>query len=161
MTKEHERRERLKTMNEEDRKKEEQHYEEMKKKHANHPKVNHPVSHPLWTWIFNSTCNMKYEESICYQWTISAVKVNLLCNMFDSAKRCLYPEQTHRTKVQIQFLSYEGDNSSQMVELFAVPTGYCTSKYLRHSPHKLDIWGNKYIFMHLASQSHENSVWKH
>uniref|UniRef100_A0A3B5KZT1 Nucleobindin 2 n=1 Tax=Xiphophorus couchianus TaxID=32473 RepID=A0A3B5KZT1_9TELE len=44
MTKEHERRERLKTMNEEDRKKEEQHYEEMKKKHANHPKVNHPGS---------------------------------------------------------------------------------------------------------------------
>ncbi|XP_043981223.1 nucleobindin-2-like [Gambusia affinis] len=44
MTKEHERRERLKTMNEEDRKKEEQHYEEMKKKHSNHPKVNHPGS---------------------------------------------------------------------------------------------------------------------
>uniref|UniRef100_A0A3B3UNA8 Nucleobindin 2 n=1 Tax=Poecilia latipinna TaxID=48699 RepID=A0A3B3UNA8_9TELE len=42
MMKEHERRERLKTMSEEDRKKEEQHYEEMKKKHANHPKVNHP-----------------------------------------------------------------------------------------------------------------------
>uniref|UniRef100_A0A3Q2TLT7 Nucleobindin 2 n=1 Tax=Fundulus heteroclitus TaxID=8078 RepID=A0A3Q2TLT7_FUNHE len=44
MTKEHERRERLKTMSEEDRRKEEQHYEEMKKKHANHPKVNHPGS---------------------------------------------------------------------------------------------------------------------
>ncbi|KAK2842647.1 hypothetical protein Q5P01_012847 [Channa striata] len=44
MTKEHERRERLKNMNEEDRKKEEQHYEEMKKKHADHPKVNHPGS---------------------------------------------------------------------------------------------------------------------
>lgn len=43
MMKEHERRERLKAMNEEDRKKEEQHYEEMKKKHAEHPKVNHPV----------------------------------------------------------------------------------------------------------------------
>uniref|UniRef100_A0A3Q2E7I9 Nucleobindin 2 n=1 Tax=Cyprinodon variegatus TaxID=28743 RepID=A0A3Q2E7I9_CYPVA len=42
--KEHERRERLKTMNEEDRRKEEQHYEELKKKHANHPKVNHPGS---------------------------------------------------------------------------------------------------------------------
>ncbi|XP_014864850.1 PREDICTED: nucleobindin-2 [Poecilia mexicana] len=47
MMKEHERRERLKTMSEEDRKKEEQHYEEMKKKHANHPKINHPVRHPL------------------------------------------------------------------------------------------------------------------
>ncbi|XP_054898415.1 nucleobindin-2-like isoform X1 [Poeciliopsis prolifica] len=44
MMKEHERRERLKTLNEEDRKKEEQHYEEMKKKHASHPKVNHPGS---------------------------------------------------------------------------------------------------------------------
>lgn len=44
MMKEHERRERLKNMNEEDRTKEEQHYEEMKKKHADHPKVNHPVS---------------------------------------------------------------------------------------------------------------------
>uniref|UniRef100_A0A3Q1B8K2 EF-hand domain-containing protein n=1 Tax=Amphiprion ocellaris TaxID=80972 RepID=A0A3Q1B8K2_AMPOC len=44
MMKEHERRERLKKMNEEDRKKEEQHYEEMKKKHADHPRVNHPGS---------------------------------------------------------------------------------------------------------------------
>ncbi|XP_070762762.1 nucleobindin-2-like [Enoplosus armatus] len=44
MMKEHERRERLKAMNEEDRKKEEQHYEEMKRKHNNHPKVNHPGS---------------------------------------------------------------------------------------------------------------------
>lgn len=44
MMKEHERRERLKAMNEEDRKKEEQHYEEMRKKHADHPKINHPGS---------------------------------------------------------------------------------------------------------------------
>lgn len=44
MMKEHERREHLKTLDEEDRKKEEEHYEEMKKKHADHPKVNHPVS---------------------------------------------------------------------------------------------------------------------
>ncbi|CAJ1055962.1 nucleobindin-2-like [Xyrichtys novacula] len=44
MMKEHERRERLKTMTEEDRKKEEQHFEDMKKKHASHPKVNHPGS---------------------------------------------------------------------------------------------------------------------
>ncbi|XP_008292455.1 nucleobindin-2 [Stegastes partitus] len=42
--KEHERRERLKNLNEVERKKEEQHYEEMKKKHADHPKVNHPGS---------------------------------------------------------------------------------------------------------------------
>ncbi|XP_042351962.1 nucleobindin-2b [Plectropomus leopardus] len=44
MMKEHERRERLNAMDEEDRKKEEQHYEEMRKKHADHPKVNHPGS---------------------------------------------------------------------------------------------------------------------
>lgn len=44
MMKEHERRERLKTLDEEARKKEEEHYEEMKKKHAEHPKINHPVS---------------------------------------------------------------------------------------------------------------------
>ncbi|KAM9854258.1 nucleobindin-2-like [Aulostomus maculatus] len=44
MMKEHERRERLKTMNEDERKVEERHYEEMKKKHAEHAKVNHPGS---------------------------------------------------------------------------------------------------------------------
>lgn len=44
LMKEHERRERLRTMSEEDRRKEEQHYEELKKKHASHPKVNHPGS---------------------------------------------------------------------------------------------------------------------
>ncbi|XP_029951561.1 nucleobindin-2-like isoform X2 [Salarias fasciatus] len=42
--KEHERRERLKSMSEADRIREEQHYEEMRKKHADHPKVNHPGS---------------------------------------------------------------------------------------------------------------------
>lgn len=44
MTKEHDRQEHLKTLDEEERRKEEEHYEEMKKKHADHPKVNHPVS---------------------------------------------------------------------------------------------------------------------
>ncbi|XP_073668574.1 nucleobindin-2a isoform X1 [Paramisgurnus dabryanus] len=44
MMKEHERLEHLKTLDEEGRKKEEEHYEEMKKKHADHPKVNHPGS---------------------------------------------------------------------------------------------------------------------
>ncbi|KAM9754009.1 nucleobindin-2-like isoform 1-T2 [Menidia menidia] len=44
MMKEHERRQRLKGLSEEDRTKEERHYEEMKKKHASHPKVNHPGS---------------------------------------------------------------------------------------------------------------------
>ncbi|KAM3609073.1 uncharacterized protein V6R79_009402 [Siganus canaliculatus] len=44
MMKEHDRREKLRKMDEEERKKEEQHYEDMKKKHADHPKVNHPGS---------------------------------------------------------------------------------------------------------------------
>lgn len=44
MKKEHERRERLKNMSEEDRKREEQHFEELREKHAKHPKVNHPGS---------------------------------------------------------------------------------------------------------------------
>lgn len=42
--KEHNRREHLKTLDDEERRKEEQHYEEMRKKHADHPKINHPVS---------------------------------------------------------------------------------------------------------------------
>ena len=41
--KEHERREYLKTLSEEKRKEEESKFAEMKKKHENHPKVNHPV----------------------------------------------------------------------------------------------------------------------
>ncbi|XP_051963172.1 nucleobindin-2-like [Xyrauchen texanus] len=44
MMKEHERQEHLKTLDEEGKRKEEEHYEEMKKKHADHPKVNHPGS---------------------------------------------------------------------------------------------------------------------
>ncbi|XP_034089202.1 nucleobindin-2-like isoform X1 [Gymnodraco acuticeps] len=44
LTKEHERRERLKTMSEETRQQEEKHYEQLRKKHANHTKVNHPGS---------------------------------------------------------------------------------------------------------------------
>lgn len=44
MMKEHTRREHLKTLDDDERRKEEEHYEEMKKKHADHPKINHPVS---------------------------------------------------------------------------------------------------------------------
>lgn len=47
MMKEHERREYLKTLDEEKRHQEEAKYDEMKKKHGDHPKVNHPVS-PLF-----------------------------------------------------------------------------------------------------------------
>ncbi|XP_019375206.1 PREDICTED: nucleobindin-2 isoform X2 [Gavialis gangeticus] len=44
MMKEHERREYLKTLNEEKRQEEESKYEEQKKKHGDHPKINHPGS---------------------------------------------------------------------------------------------------------------------
>lgn len=44
MMKEHNRREHLKTLDEDGRRKEEEHYEELRKKHADHPKINHPVS---------------------------------------------------------------------------------------------------------------------
>ena len=44
MAKEHERQEELKKLNEEERKKAEQQYEELEKKHKDHPKVHHPVS---------------------------------------------------------------------------------------------------------------------
>lgn len=57
MMKEHDRREHLKTLDEEERKKEEEHYEEMKKKHADHPKVNHPVSHLMAVLGKNTRCH--------------------------------------------------------------------------------------------------------
>ncbi|KAM3920750.1 nucleobindin-2 isoform 1-T1 [Leptodactylus fuscus] len=44
MLKEHERREYLKSLDEEARKREEARYEEMKKKHKDHPQINHPGS---------------------------------------------------------------------------------------------------------------------
>ncbi|KAL2077023.1 hypothetical protein ACEWY4_026527 [Coilia grayii] len=44
MMKEHERREHLKTLDEEARAKEEEHYQELRRRHADHPKVNHPGS---------------------------------------------------------------------------------------------------------------------
>lgn len=51
MLKEHDRQEHLKTLEDDERIKEEDHFVELKKKHADHPKVNHPVSliqlHPL------------------------------------------------------------------------------------------------------------------
>lgn len=41
--KEQERRAYLKSLSEEERLKEEQRHQEMKQKHGNHPKINHPV----------------------------------------------------------------------------------------------------------------------
>lgn len=44
MEKEFEKKEHLKELDEQARKKEEERLEELKKNHAEHPKVNHPVS---------------------------------------------------------------------------------------------------------------------
>ncbi|XP_019640015.1 PREDICTED: nucleobindin-2-like isoform X1 [Branchiostoma belcheri] len=44
MVKEHQRREKLSQLSEEDRKKEQERYEEMQRKHKDHPKMNHPGS---------------------------------------------------------------------------------------------------------------------
>lgn len=70
MMKEHDRREHLKTLDDEERKKEEEHFEEMKKKHADHPKVNHPVSDEgaqrkindifCWDFFFCPDCNIHF-----------------------------------------------------------------------------------------------------
>ncbi|KAI3371078.1 hypothetical protein L3Q82_023714 [Scortum barcoo] len=62
MMKEHERRERLKAMNEEDRKKEEHHYDEMKKKHADHPKVNHPGSEDQLKEVWHESDGMDPDD---------------------------------------------------------------------------------------------------
>ncbi|KAM4617268.1 nucleobindin-2 [Discoglossus pictus] len=55
MLKEHERREYLKTLDEEKRKIEEAKYEEMKKKHGEHPKVNHPGSEDQLKEVWQET----------------------------------------------------------------------------------------------------------
>ncbi|KAF6721572.1 Nucleobindin-2 [Oryzias melastigma] len=62
MMKEHERRERLKAMSEDDRKKAEQQYEEMKKKHADHPKVNHPGSEDQLKEVWQETDGLDPED---------------------------------------------------------------------------------------------------
>ncbi|RVE71375.1 hypothetical protein OJAV_G00051070 [Oryzias javanicus] len=62
MMKEHERRERLKAMSEDDRKKAEQRYEEMKKKHADHPKVNHPGSEDQLKEVWQETDGLDPED---------------------------------------------------------------------------------------------------
>lgn len=53
--KEHERREYLKTLDEEKRQREESKFEEMKKKHGDHPKVHHPVRpQSVLAWLCGS-----------------------------------------------------------------------------------------------------------
>ncbi|KAM5138312.1 nucleobindin-2 [Mantella aurantiaca] len=55
MMKEHERREYLKTLNEVQKKEEEAKYEEMKKKHKDHPKINHPGSQDQLKEVWQET----------------------------------------------------------------------------------------------------------
>ncbi|XP_075996876.1 nucleobindin-2-like [Genypterus blacodes] len=62
MMKEHERRERLKSMDEEHRKMEEEHYAEMKKKHGDHPKVNHPGSEAQLKDVWEETDGLDREN---------------------------------------------------------------------------------------------------
>ncbi|XP_034390214.1 nucleobindin-2-like [Cyclopterus lumpus] len=62
MMKAHERKERLNTMNEEQRLTEEQHYEEMRKKHAEHPKVNHPGSEDQLKEVWQDTDGMDPDQ---------------------------------------------------------------------------------------------------
>ncbi|KAJ8340004.1 hypothetical protein SKAU_G00346370 [Synaphobranchus kaupii] len=62
MMKEHERREMLKTLDEERRMKEEEHYDEMKKKHAEHPKINHPGSEDQLKEVWEETDGLDPED---------------------------------------------------------------------------------------------------
>lgn len=61
MMKEHERREYLKTLDEEKRKREESKFEEMKKKHGDHPKVHHPVR-PHTACSYVTECELSFPE---------------------------------------------------------------------------------------------------
>ncbi|XP_061578389.1 nucleobindin-2-like isoform X4 [Cololabis saira] len=62
MMKEHDRREKLRSLSEEERRKEEQHYEEMRKKHAQHPKVNHPGSQDQLKEVWQETDGLDPED---------------------------------------------------------------------------------------------------
>ncbi|XP_077568980.1 nucleobindin-2a [Stigmatopora nigra] len=62
MMKEHDRREHLKTLDEDQRKEEEEHYEELRKKHAIHPKVNHPGSQNQLKEVWEDTDGLDPED---------------------------------------------------------------------------------------------------
>lgn len=62
MMKEHERREYLKTLDEEKRKAEEAHFEDMKKKHKDHPKVNEPGSRDQLKEVWEETDGLDPDE---------------------------------------------------------------------------------------------------
>nr|BBB06260.1 nucleobindin 2 peptide [Microhyla ornata] len=62
MMKEHERREYLKTLDEEQRRREEARYEEMKQKHKDHPKLNHPGSEDQLKEVWQETDGLDPED---------------------------------------------------------------------------------------------------
>uniref|UniRef100_UPI00398F7D42 nucleobindin-2a isoform X2 n=1 Tax=Pristiophorus japonicus TaxID=55135 RepID=UPI00398F7D42 len=62
MLKEHERREYLKTLDEEKRKQEEARYDEIKKKHKDHPKINHPGSKDQLKEVWEETDGLDPED---------------------------------------------------------------------------------------------------
>ncbi|KAL0967957.1 hypothetical protein UPYG_G00260320 [Umbra pygmaea] len=62
MIKEHERKEHLKNLDEEHRNEELQHYEDLKKKHADHPKVNHPGSQDQLKEVWKEADGLDPEE---------------------------------------------------------------------------------------------------
>ncbi|XP_061743687.1 nucleobindin-2a [Nerophis ophidion] len=62
MMKEHDRQEHLKTLDEDKRKQEEEHYEELRKKHADHPKVNHPGSENQLKEVWEETDGLDPED---------------------------------------------------------------------------------------------------
>ncbi|KAM9816770.1 nucleobindin-2a [Neosynchiropus ocellatus] len=62
MMKEHDRRVHLKSLDDAERKKEEEHYEEMRKKHADHPKVNHPGSQNQLKEVWEETDGLDPED---------------------------------------------------------------------------------------------------
>ncbi|XP_037102839.1 nucleobindin-2-like [Syngnathus acus] len=62
MMKEHDRQEHLKTLDDDERKREEEHYEELRKKHADHPKVNHPGSQNQLKEVWEDTDGLDPED---------------------------------------------------------------------------------------------------
>lgn len=65
MMKEHERRAYLKSLSEEERLKEEQRDQEIKQKHGNHPKINHPVRHAESLWHSHESAGLMLTLWFC------------------------------------------------------------------------------------------------
>lgn len=71
MLKEHERREYLKSLDQEKREQEEKRLQELKEKHRQHPKVNAPVSSCLCTWTEAEAC---LPRCLCSQGSVAQLQ---------------------------------------------------------------------------------------